>query len=783
MTLPGGLLTFAQWTRFIVHKGKVPVDPRTMAKCNPHDRSQWMQHDQVASLVEALGDEYEMGFVFAEDDPFWFLDIDKCIDDQGGYSQVAQELMTLFDGCAVERSRSGRGLHIFGTGDCPEHGSRNKELGIEFYTEGRFVALTADVIQGDASTNTTLLMPGFVDRYFPPPVKADAVNWTTQAHPESNPIKDDELLINRMLTSGAAMGALAGKCTLADLWAENITVLSATYPDPQRDYDASAADLALASHLAFWTGCDCERIERLMRRSKLARDKWDRREHGAGYLKDTIIKAVSGCQRMYGQGDSQTPPPPPPPPPGESTVTRRSGFQLLTPENQLEYFKGCVYIRDIHRAWIPDGSFLKPDQFRSYFGGYVFALDAMGDKTTKNAWEAFTENQAFSFPKVASSAFRPRMQPGVVFMEEGIQMVNTYVPIDTPAREGDPGPFLDWLQKILPDPRDREILLSWMAAIVQNPGLKSQWGPMIQGCEGNGKTAITMVLGHAIGWRYTHLPNADDLAGNGLKFNGWMQNKLLIVIEEIYTNDRHHVVDAMKVMTNQKMEIQRKGGDQITADTPFNTLAMTNHKDAMRITWDQRRWAVFYCAQQSASDLTLHSMDGDYFPALYKWLEAEGYEIMNHYLHNYQVSDKFNPFGTCHRAPTTSSTPEAVHVSLGGVEQEIVNAIEEGRPGFAGGWVSTIMLSRLLDQLRLSSRIPQNKRREIMRALGYDWHPALVDGRVNNPIAQEGGKPKLFCQIGHLNYNNLKSAAEVMRAYCKAQNYSPQQEDQHNGTD
>ena len=129
---------------------------------------------------------------------------------------------------------------------------------------------------------------------------------------------------------------------------------------------------------------------------------------------------------------------------------------------------------------------------------------------------------------------------------------------------------------------------------------------------------------------------------------------------------------------------------------------------------------------------------------------------------------EFNPSGTCQRAPVTSSTEEAVEASLGGIEQEIMEAIEEGRTGFAGGWVSSFALDKLIDKLRAGRQIPPGKRRDLMRSLGYDWHPALKNVRVNNPIMIDGGKPRLFIKSGHI-HANLASPVEVARHYSAAQ--------------
>ncbi len=142
---------------------------------------------------------------------------------------------------------------------------------------------------------------------------------------------------------------------------------------------------------------------------------------------------------------------------------------------------------------------------------------------------------------------------------------------------------------------------------------------------------------------------------------------------------------------------------------------------------------------------------------------------MANYLANYAIPDELNPAGACHRAPETSSTSEALTASMGGIEQEILEAVEEGRPGFAGGWISSVAVERLLQTIHATRSIPHNKRRELLQSLGYDWHPALTGGRVNNPIPMDDGKKsRLFIRNGHINAN-ITAPAEVARIYQEAQ--------------
>src|SRR6185369_1853678 len=63
--------------------------------------------------------------------------------------------------------------------------------------------------------------------------------------------------------------------------------------------DRSAADLALCNLLAFWTGRDATRMDRLFRGSGLMREKWDSRRGETTYGGQTIARAIAACVDVY----------------------------------------------------------------------------------------------------------------------------------------------------------------------------------------------------------------------------------------------------------------------------------------------------------------------------------------------------------------------------------------------------------------------------------------------------------------------------------------------------
>ena len=63
--------------------------------------------------------------------------------------------------------------------------------------------------------------------------------------------------------------------------------------------DESAADITVCNLLAFWTGRDADRMDRLFRQSGLMRPKWDSRRRDTTYGALTIDKAITDCLDVY----------------------------------------------------------------------------------------------------------------------------------------------------------------------------------------------------------------------------------------------------------------------------------------------------------------------------------------------------------------------------------------------------------------------------------------------------------------------------------------------------
>lgn len=448
------------------------------------------------------------------------------------------------------------------------------------------------------------------------------------------------------------------------------------------------------------------------------------------------------------------------------------GSTFASLDDQRQLFKGCVYVVGAHRVLVPGGDLLDAQRFNATapYNRFTYMLDSANEKTTRKAFEALTNSQGLVWPQAKSTCFRPELPPGHITPDS---LVNTWCPVATPAEPGDVTPFLSHLERMLPVERDRRILLNYMAALVQFPGDKFQWWPLIQSVKGNGKSMLLEVLEYCVGEKYCHRPNAAEIANGGGKFTGWLRDKVLVGFEEIRTSHKSEVLEILKpIVTNNRIEIQNKGVDQNMGDNRANGLLLTNYQDAVKIDEEERRYCPLFCAQQSKGDLARDGMSGDYFPDLYHWLRHEGgLAYLNHFLRNYVLERELNPAlqngGKCHRAPDTSSTADAIGATLGKVEQEVLEAVAECKSGFCGGWISSIELDNLLREKRLAGLVPRIKRPDMLRALGFVHHPGLHGGRASTPT-NGGHRPVLYVRDGHLA-GQVQGGAAITRAYEAAQ--------------
>jgi len=204
------------------------------------------------------------------------MDLDNSLDENGNLKPWGKEIVDRLDSYA-ERSPSGRGVKVILRGALKRKGNR-RDLAdghVEVYSADRYFTVTGNHLTGtpEAVQERQAALDDLHLALFPP--KAD----TPAPQPgESLDLSDQELLHRMFAASNGG--------DIRRLWDGN----TEGYPSH------SEADAALCAHLAFWTGGDRGRVDRLFRQSGLCRDKWTERQD---YRERTISKALEGMTETY----------------------------------------------------------------------------------------------------------------------------------------------------------------------------------------------------------------------------------------------------------------------------------------------------------------------------------------------------------------------------------------------------------------------------------------------------------------------------------------------------
>jgi len=241
----------------------------------------WTTFAAVLARYEADETLGGIGFVFSRDDPFVGVDLDDVLDCEGTIAAWAGEIINDLKSY-TEVTPSGGGFHIVARGRMPEPGC--KRGSVEMYEHSRYFTVTGNHVPVTPRMieYRTSELAAVHAQYIARPV---AVVPATPCQP--NDLDDRELLIRALRSvNGERFGAL---------WSGDASAFGG---------DHSSADLALCNALAFWTGRDAARMDRLFRGSGLMRAKWDVRHFATGetYGQHTIAVAIAGCANVYEAG-------------------------------------------------------------------------------------------------------------------------------------------------------------------------------------------------------------------------------------------------------------------------------------------------------------------------------------------------------------------------------------------------------------------------------------------------------------------------------------------------
>jgi len=202
---------------------------------------------------------------------------------------------------------------------------------------------------------------------------------------------------------------------------------------------------------------------------------------------------------------------------------------------------------------------------------------------------------------------------------------------------------------------DTAFIHHYLGNILQRPWLKSQVAISLYGAQGCGKGIIfeffrRKILGDHCSYQ-TSKPES-DLFG---RFANGAVNRVCIQIDEV--KSLHDHADQLKdFITNPTLNYEKKGKDTIVVSNLANLILTSNNANALTVSADDRRFALFHCS-------SVHKGNVDYFTQLGEHLERpEVARAYYQYLMSLDLSEY--PVSFQHKRPITAYYREAQYNSI-----------------------------------------------------------------------------------------------------------------------
>lgn len=651
--MPGGLPRLKRYINFklVPRSGggtdKIPLDIHGNV-IDAHDETKWVTAEEAWN---SPFNTHGIGFLIG--DGIGVVDLDKCWDDAAGaWSSLAQTMCSAFAGAYIDVTPSGQGLRILARMTLPD-GHRCKFLGGEVYTLRRFVTITGNGARGSADWDAQHLAGWLVDtcKLAPEPLPPMPTGGRS---PLWQGPEDDTALIALMLSTRPKIpGAWGvGDATVADIWNMDIAAFERTWGVEDRSdgrrFDHSSVDMALMSHLSYFTGREPERMQRLFEMWPGYRAwKYNR---ARGYHMLRIL--VRGCNNSHVLGEKNTAAV------GQAAAVVGETLVYGVVGDYLAYLPGNSYY---HR---PTGQFFPTASVDNAVAMQPDGVDSGGMPKFSKPSKWLSRNQPIHqrtwFPGNGEIVEGYVMRNGEWQPHPGIRVLNTYKAPPPPT--GDPNDVAVWINHLrFIYPAHVEVILDWMAFAAQYPHIKINWCLVLGGSQGIGKDFLLKPLERAVGrWNWNETSPEVIIKG---QFNEYLQCRVLRINEAKDTGgeSRIHFYDKTKTIITAPPDmhaVNPKGTPAYQIPNLNATIITTNYRTGgLYLSADDRRHYVTF------SDIVRAAFTQDYWDASWRWMYSGGIENCAAFLMARDVSH-FNAKG----APT--QTPEFWEMVEGGQSDE-----------------------------------------------------------------------------------------------------------------
>ena len=263
----------------------------------------------------------------------------------------------------------------------------------------------------------------------------------------------------------------------------------------------------------------------------------------------------------------------------------------------------------------------------------------------------------------AKLCYRPDVK-GRLISDRTTSAINLHQPTTVKSVAGDAAPWREFLTYMFPIEAERKEIERWCATIIARPENRMEYGLLlISEMQGIGKTTLaSKILAPLVGEGNVGFPTEDEIVNSN--FNGWLANKRLVIVGEIYSGHSWKAYNKLKsYITDKDIEVNQKYMRPYRIENWAHIVASSNSRKALKMEESDRRW--FY------PQVTEVPWPRKKFGELHEWLASGGLQVIHYWAKNfgdYVVAGE--------RAPNTGLKQKLIAESRSEAQQELADFCE-----------------------------------------------------------------------------------------------------------
>ncbi|ABC81611.1 PriCT-2 domain-containing protein [Anaeromyxobacter dehalogenans] len=630
--LPAQLIATDAW---VGHKAKKPlILPGCARLAKTNDPKTWRPFRDALAFLKRTYDDPQagVGFVFQRKLGVVFIDFDHCLDTSGALLPWAAPLLEPFRGTYVERSLSGRGLHVLALGSVPHAFSKlvppaaAGDEHIEVYSEKRYAAITGDTYDGapaellDKQKELDALLRALApkatvaatrsDEHVP--LSAQEVDKIRSALDAIDPdVGHDEWLRVGMALHFGFEGSAEGLALWNEWSAGGGKYKNGEPADRWRSFKRNGVTLGSLFHFAKKHGWRPEPTAEQDFGPALARDE-------AFVSLDDLNSqffVIEESGRHFVACESY-----------DHARRRRMLKRFSFAEFKARYL-GRTVLNEKGRQIPMAKSWLEWPGRRQYLGGVVFVPGRSLPSDVLNLWGGW--------------AVAPK--------------------------PGDWSLLREHIHDVICSKNDEldAYVMGWLRRLVQRPDEPGEVVLVLRGVQGAGKSVVGYALQRMCGQHGMAVASQRAVTG---QFNAHLRDLLLLVANEaVFPGDRSGTSALKALATDPTIFLEQKGIDAVEVPNYLHILMTTNENWAVPVALDDRRFAVLDVASSRVGNRP-------YFRALQAAVRNDDviaamlHDLLSEPLGSYEVRD----------IPRTEARHEQMMQSLEGAEAWLFHVLTLG---------------------------------------------------------------------------------------------------------